>query len=211
MHFILGQEQGWGVFFAANGHKPLRLSYEEFLQAPTETVSKIAEFVGEPVEVAQFQLSDLSPRQQRDTSNAKWRVRFINDTSKRMQENSMAAMLGTEEHVRWSFRDPTSHEHALLNRVPVLNVADEGRRSNHLRAQEILRLKGYLRDKPESFVHAKAADAVIHCQKEQGWLVDPHLPPWFARNLQVSHAKADRLSGMWVEHSTLQRYAMVEG
>jgi hypothetical protein len=201
LHLILGQEQGWGIFFASNGLKPLRINYEDFLQTPADTVSRVAEFVDEPLEVEPFQLSDLSLKQQRDATNAEWRTRFIEDTRKLMQEKSLAAMLGTEEHLRWSYLDPTSHEQALFNRGPILNVVDKGRRSDNLRAQEILHLQGYLRDEPEPFVHANVADAVVRCQKEQGMLVDPHLPPWFARALKFSQDKSDRLSGMWVENS----------
>lgn len=201
LHFILGQEQGWSVFFAANDYKPLRVTYEKFLKDPANTVSSIAEFVQEPLEVDQFKASDLPPKRQRDATNAEWRDRFIEDTHKRMQENALASMLGTEEHMRWSYRDPTTHEQALSTGAPILNVEDAQRRSDHLRAQEILYLRGYLNDRPEPFVHAKAADAVVRYQKENGWLVDPHLPPWFSRALQVSHSNADRLSGLWLEHS----------
>ncbi|MBV9932056.1 MAG: hypothetical protein JO013_14085 [Alphaproteobacteria bacterium] len=68
----------WESWFARNGIAPLRLAYEQVVEAPQAAVDAVARLVGldgpAPVDVAQ-----VAVRPQRDAINAEWRERFVRE------------------------------------------------------------------------------------------------------------------------------------
>lgn len=201
LHFILEQNHAWEAFFAANDLERLSITYEQFLEAPRDTVRSIGEYLDVEVDPALVDLERLSLRPQRDESNAAWRAQFVADTGERMKQRSLAAFIGTEEAVRRTFREPTARDLVLERGLPTLRMANDQRASERLRAQEALARLGYLDRQPESFVHRAAADAIIAYQRDHGWMVDPRMPDWFTRALLRTSGDLRRLDGVWTERS----------
>lgn len=201
LHFILEQEHGWQAFFAATGIEPYRFTYEAFLADPLTICRDIGRHLGVPLDIERVDLSKEPLRQQRSATSAQWRERFIADSHERLRRSSIDAYLGMEGMARWSYRDPTGHDHLLANGLPFLHSRDPGRRSDQLQAQEHLKRLGYLHGRPEPFVHRDAANAAIAYQKDHGCLVDPRLQPSFTRKLLIDQANQSWLTGRWIERT----------
>ncbi len=72
------QDARWTIFFARNEIEPLRLVYEDALQAQTATVAAVAALIGldtPPMPAP----NDIAIAVQRDAQTEEWRARFLAD------------------------------------------------------------------------------------------------------------------------------------
>ena len=74
---VYGQAR-WESWFARNGIAPLRLVYEEVVQAPQEAVDAVARLVGLEAP-APIDLGQVEVRVQRDAVTRDWRDRFVRE------------------------------------------------------------------------------------------------------------------------------------
>jgi len=65
----------WSMWFATHDIQPLRISYDEIVNAPQSVVTRIADLVG--VEDAQIDWSKVSGRVMRDEISAEWKQRYL--------------------------------------------------------------------------------------------------------------------------------------
>jgi trehalose 2-sulfotransferase len=76
LHFIVRQYARWDLFFARNAVEPLRLVFEDALQAPQETCSAVASELDLP-ERPIVDLTRISVTVQRDDLTLEWRARYL--------------------------------------------------------------------------------------------------------------------------------------
>lgn len=72
------RRERWNLYYARNGIRPLRLTFEEVVRDPIEVVSRVCRHSG-----IDWTLSDLPPppsyRRQSDHVSAEWRARFLQE------------------------------------------------------------------------------------------------------------------------------------
>lgn len=82
LRFTASQDARWEVFFARNGIEPLRLVYEDALQAAGATIAAVADLVGfawRPTGEA----GEVGVEVQRDALTQEWRSRFLSEFADR--------------------------------------------------------------------------------------------------------------------------------
>ncbi|QPC87518.1 hypothetical protein GA830_12750 [Mesorhizobium sp. NBSH29] len=73
---IVVETARWELFFARTGIQPLRLIYEDFVDAPRSAVQAVASFMGVSLPRAESEEVGVTIRQQRDYLNREWAERF---------------------------------------------------------------------------------------------------------------------------------------
>ena len=77
LRLTVRQDARWTVYFARNGIAPLRLVYEDALDAVAATVASVADLVG--LEAPPASVADIGLAVQRDALTEVWRARFLSE------------------------------------------------------------------------------------------------------------------------------------
>jgi LPS sulfotransferase NodH len=76
---VVERERRWEAFFAASGVEPLRITYEELVAAPGDTVAAVLRHIG--IEAGRVPLGTPTLRRQADELTEEWVCRYLGESA----------------------------------------------------------------------------------------------------------------------------------